>query len=179
MSLMTQVAAGDPSAERTLDSRLRARSLRIARSLLRDEADASDAAQISMLAIFKSAQNYRGESSIERWADRIVVRTSIRALAQRRSRSSTIDGSVAAEDLPVTTDDVSLVAVQYLEQLSPPLRTALVLKYGLEFSVEEIALATEVSVNTVKDRLLRAKQAMRRLVRRDDLPFKTAEVNKP
>jgi RNA polymerase sigma-70 factor, ECF subfamily len=179
LSLMTLVAAADPSAERTLDGRLRARSLRIARSLLRNEADANDAAQVSMLAIFKSAQSYRGESSLEHWADRIVVRTSVRVLAQRRSRSSVIDGNVAAEDLPVAASDTSLVAMQYLEHLSPPLRTVLVLKYGLEFSIEEIALVTEVSVNTVKDRLLRAKEAMRRVVRRDDVPFASAVGRKP
>lgn len=167
VDLMTLVAAADRSAQRALDGRLRARSLRIARSLLRNEADATDASQNSMLEIFRSAKNYRGESSLERWADRIVVRTTMRALAERRSRLTALDGAVSPDDLAAPMPDTASSVADFLEQLPQAMRTALVLKYGLEYSVEEIATATGVSVNTVKDRLLRAKQAMRRMVRRE------------
>lgn len=166
---MTLVAAADRSAQRALDGRLRARSLRIARSLLRNEADATDASQNSMLEIFRSAKNYRGESSLERWADRIVVRTTMRALAERRSRLTAVDAAISPDELAAPIPDTASSVADFLEQLPHAMRTALVLKYGLEYSVEEIATATGVSVNTVKDRLLRAKQAMRRMVRRDQV----------
>jgi RNA polymerase sigma-70 factor (ECF subfamily) len=169
--LMTLVAAADPSAQRRLDGRLRARSLRIARSLLRNEADATDASQISMLEIFKSAKNYRGESSLERWADRIVVRTSVRALSERRSWSVSIEGAISPDDVAAPATHAAHTVLEYLEQLPPPMRTVLVLKYALEYSVDEIAAVTGVSVNTVKDRLLRAKHAIRRVIRRDQVPF--------
>ncbi|MFO0571899.1 MAG: sigma-70 family RNA polymerase sigma factor [Polyangiaceae bacterium] len=56
---------------------------------------------------------------------------------------------------------------EYLEQLPEAQREALVLRHVMGYSVSEIAEATEVSPNTVKDRLLRGTREMRRLIRRD------------
>jgi DNA-directed RNA polymerase specialized sigma24 family protein len=39
----------------------------------------------------------------------------------------------------------------------------------MDFSIDEIAELTEVSPNTVKDRLLHARQQLRKLIRRDRL----------
>jgi RNA polymerase sigma factor (sigma-70 family) len=54
-----------------------------------------------------------------------------------------------------------------LRQLPEPQRVAVVLRYGLDYSVNEIAQATETSPNTVKYRLKEALAKMRRLVHRD------------
>lgn len=167
---MALVAAADPGAARALDTRLRARSFRIARSVLRNEADATDASQSSMVEIFRAATTYRGESSLEHWADRIVVRTSMRALAKRRAWTAPIDGGLTPDEIPVPASQDARSLLQHLQELPPPLRTVLVLKYAHEYSVEEIADLTDVPVNTVKDRLLRAKQAIRRVIRREELP---------
>jgi RNA polymerase sigma-70 factor (ECF subfamily) len=43
----------------------------------------------------------------------------------------------------------------------------LVLRHMLDYSIDDIAELTEVSPNTVKDRLLHAREQLRRLVRRD------------
>jgi RNA polymerase sigma-70 factor (ECF subfamily) len=167
--LMTLVAANDAAAARTLDVRLRGRSLRIARSLLRHEADANDASQIGLLEVFRAASSYRGDSSLEHWADRIVVRASLRSLAKRRAWFGALDDEALPDELanPETAGPEGLL--EQLEYLSPPLRTALILKYGFEYSVEEIAELTETPVNTVKDRLLRGKRALRRVVRREEI----------
>jgi DNA-directed RNA polymerase specialized sigma24 family protein len=45
----------------------------------------------------------------------------------------------------------------------------LVLRHGFEYSIDEIAELTGVSPNTVKDRLLRAREAIRRIIRREQL----------
>jgi RNA polymerase sigma-70 factor (ECF subfamily) len=46
-------------------------------------------------------------------------------------------------------------------------RSALVLRHVMGYSVNEIAELSDVSPNTVKDRLLRGTREMRRLIRRD------------
>jgi DNA-directed RNA polymerase specialized sigma24 family protein len=50
---------------------------------------------------------------------------------------------------------------------------ALVLRHVLGYSVEEIAELTEVSPNTVKDRLVQAREQVRKTLRRELglLPF--------
>jgi RNA polymerase sigma-70 factor (ECF subfamily) len=167
LQLMALAAAADYNAQRLIASRLMERVQRLSRSLLQNRADASDASQASMLEILKSAGTFRGESSLERWADRIVVRTALRAAAKRRAEGVTMWDDV---DMAVNgSSDPSVMVREYLERLSEPARTVLVLRHGFEYSIEEIAELTGVSPNTVKDRLLRAREAIRRIIRREQL----------
>ncbi|MET0595404.1 MAG: RNA polymerase sigma factor [Polyangiaceae bacterium] len=167
LQLMALAAAADPTAQRIIATRLMERVQRLSRSLLQNNADASDASQASLLEILKSAGTFRGESSLERWADRIVVRTALRSAAKRRAEGTTMWDDV---DMAVHgSSDPSVIVREYLDRLSEPARTVLVLRHGFEYSIEEIADLTGVSPNTVKDRLLRAREAIRRLVRREQL----------
>jgi RNA polymerase sigma-70 factor (ECF subfamily) len=167
LQLMALAAAADPTAQRLVATRLMERVQRLSRSLLQNNADASDASQASLLEILKSAGTFRGESSLERWADRIVVRTALRSAAKRRA-----EGMTMWDDIEMAvhgSSDPSVIVREYLDRLSEPARTVLVLRHGFEYSIEEIAELTGVSPNTVKDRLLRAREAIRRLVRREQL----------
>jgi RNA polymerase sigma-70 factor (ECF subfamily) len=167
LQLMSLAAAADPTAQRLIATRLMDRVQRLSRSLLQNNADASDASQASLLEILKSAGTFRGESSLERWADRIVVRTALRSAAKRRA-----EGTAMWDDVEMAvhgSSDPSVIVREYLDRLSEPARTVLVLRHGFEYSIEEIADLTGVSPNTVKDRLLRAREAIRRIVRREQL----------
>ena len=167
LQLMALAAAADPTAQRLIATRLMERVQRLSRSLLQNNADASDASQASLLEILKSAGTFRGESSLERWADRIVVRTALRSAAKRRAEGTTMWDDI---DMAVHgSSDPSVMVREYLDRLSEPARTVLVLRHGFEYSIEEIADLTGVSPNTVKDRLLRAREAIRRVVRREQL----------
>jgi RNA polymerase sigma-70 factor (ECF subfamily) len=168
-SLLTARAAqADPAAQGALVQRLMGRVQRLSRALLRNAADASDASQASMVQILKSAGTYRGEGSLESWADRIVFRTAMRtSSAERRRRDAGhIDDSLA---FVKASSDPAVLVREYLDRLSEAQRTALLLRHGFGYSVEEIASLTEVSPNTVKDRLLRARATIRRLMRRERL----------
>ena len=167
LQLMALAAAADPTAQRLIATRLMDRVQRLSRSLLQNNADASDASQASLLEILKSAGTFRGESSLERWADRIVVRTALRSAAKRRAEGTTMWDDV--EMAVHGSSDPSVIVREYLDRLSEPARTVLVLRHGFEYSIEEIAELTGVSPNTVKDRLLRAREAIRRIVRREQL----------
>jgi RNA polymerase sigma-70 factor (ECF subfamily) len=166
--LMARVARGDPESQRFLVRRLLSRLQRLCRALLRNSYDAQDAAQVSMLEVIQSARGFRGDSSVERWADRITVRTAL-----RMSRSEK-----RAQRLPVTPEPLrataaagedAVLAQEYLGRISERQRTVLILRHGFEYSIEEIAELTGISANTVKDRLLRGRGIMRRMLRREQL----------
>lgn len=53
--------------------------------------------------------------------------------------------------------------------LSERQRTVVVLRHALDYSIERIAALEGATASTVKDRLLRARTAMRRMFRREDL----------
>jgi RNA polymerase sigma-70 factor (ECF subfamily) len=170
--LAHQVAV-DPQARERLVLRLRPRVRRVAATLLHHAADADDAAQVALVEILKAAPSYRGESSLEAWADRIAVRTAIRIARERRLASVRSDPEVEPDDLhhppapAPLSESIPRPIRAYLDRLPEARRTVLVLRHAFGHSVDEIAELTGVSVNTVKDRLLHARDQVRRMVRRD------------
>jgi RNA polymerase sigma-70 factor, ECF subfamily len=64
------------------------RLYRIARGILRNNADAEDAVQEAYLSAFANLASYRGEGSLKSWLSRIVINES---LGRVRQRHSTID----------------------------------------------------------------------------------------
>jgi RNA polymerase sigma factor (sigma-70 family) len=169
VALMHRAAEGDPAAQRAVIGRLMRRVQRLARVLLRHRDDASDASQASLLEILRSAASFRGDSSLERWADRIVVRTALRlSRGRRRDAGSPLEEHVMPSIAP--RNEIGLHASEYLDGLPEAQRTVLILRCGYEYSIEEISEFTQASPNTVKDRLKRAREGVRRAIRREELP---------
>jgi RNA polymerase sigma-70 factor (ECF subfamily) len=168
--LMELVAAGDPRARSMLAMRLSGRFRRLLRGLLGDARDADDAAQDALVEVLSSAHGYRGEASIERWADRIAVRTGLRF--HRRERRAAIDdvdpdeiGAVALE--PAHRDDLPRPLLAYLDQLPAKERQVLFLKHGLGYSLPEVAEIVGAARSTTKYRLMTALARLRKVIRRD------------
>jgi RNA polymerase sigma-70 factor (ECF subfamily) len=169
---LTASAVSDPAARDRLARRLAPRIRRLTAAFLRDAADAEDAAQAAMLEILSAAAAFRGESKLETWADRIAVRIAIRAARARRLASVRGSAQLEPDQLasppePDAPDALPRSLAHYLDALAEARRSVLVLRHVLGYSLPEIAELTGVSVNTVKDRLLAAREAVRKLVRRD------------
>jgi RNA polymerase sigma-70 factor (ECF subfamily) len=169
-------AALDPAAREELARHLRPRVRKLAASVLRNAEDAEDAAQLALFEITRAAASFRGDSCLETWADRIALRTAIRVARQRRLASVRTASDVEPDELQAPSSHQELreglpqsIRV-YLDQLPEARRTALVLRHVMGYSIEEIAELTETSVNTVKDRLLSAREQVRRMVRRETNP---------
>jgi RNA polymerase sigma-70 factor, ECF subfamily len=174
LSLMRRVAASDKHAQRVLAHRLASRVRRISQRLLSNRADADDASQLALIEILRSAATYRDISTIERWADRITVRTVLRHAREQRRRlwqlGTLIDmdsiGASTAE--PGSTPQTTPRAVEeYLAELPPARREVLVMKHSLGYTTEEIAELTDNPIGTVKDRLVAARKQLRKLIVRD------------
>jgi RNA polymerase sigma-70 factor (ECF subfamily) len=172
-SLMKRVAAADKHAQRVLAHRLAARVRRISQRLLSNRADADDASQLALIEILRSAATYKDISTIERWADRITVRTVLRHAREQRRRlwqlGTLIDmDSIGASSDPTPTSRTTPRAVEdYLAELPPARREVLVMKHSLGYTTEEIAELTDNPIGTVKDRLVAARKQLRKLIVRD------------
>jgi RNA polymerase sigma-70 factor, ECF subfamily len=170
-ALMQRVASSDSSAWSQVATRLLPRVRMVARGLLRSDADAADATQNALLEVLRSAGNFRGESSLETWADRITVRVSLRA-ARRRGRESVDleavpEPATAPEERP--SELLPRPLLEYLDRLSPARREVLTLRYMLDYSVIEISETLSVPRDTIKYRLKQALSELRGHVRRDQL----------
>ena len=174
LALMKLVAGGDTHAQRVLAHRLAPRVRRLAQRLLRSAADADDASQVALMEILRSAESYREEASVERWADRIAVRTALRQARDQRRRGLLSFGGDDADALPsepneaeATREETPRALDEYLAELPAQRREVLVLKHALGYSTEEIAELVDKPVGTVKDRLVAARKQLRRVITRE------------
>jgi RNA polymerase sigma-70 factor, ECF subfamily len=174
LSLMRRVAAADRHAQRVLAHRLAARVQRISQRLIRNRADADDASQMALIEILRSAGTYQDISSIERWADRITVRTVLRHARDQRRRPWQIGHFIDAETVsaapPEEPNDRQAAprpVDEYLAELPASRREVLVMKHSLGYTTQEIAEMTRNPVGTIKDRLVAARKQLRKLIGRD------------
>jgi len=168
--LVERALGGHEPARRQIVEQLSRRVRTIALSILGNSADADDAMQHIFLELFQSLASFSGEH-LAPWADSIAVRTAVRHARSRRVRSAR-DACVDPEELSaeLTTPaghGVPRALVEYLAELPETRRVALVLRHVLGYTVEEIAELTDVSPNTVKDRLVQARAQVRKTLRRD------------
>lgn len=88
------------------------------------------------------------------------MRTTLRhARRGRRLALDQLEERLAPRVAP--SGDHSVAARECLALLTEGSRTLLLLRCGLEYSIDEIAELTQVSPNTVKDRLKRARECLR------------------
>jgi RNA polymerase sigma-70 factor (ECF subfamily) len=176
LSLMRRVASSDRHAQRVLAHRLAARVQRISQRLIRNRADADDASQLALIEILRSAGTYQDISSIERWADRITVRTVLRHARDQRRRPWQLAGRVDAEHVSsaaVEPEESSSGPAaprpvdEYLAELPAARREVLVMKHSLGYTTQEIAELTNSPIGTIKDRLVAARKQLRKLIGRD------------
>lgn len=163
---MHAVATGNRDAQRELVLRLSGRVLRLARLLARTSADAEDAAQRTLMEIIASAASYSATASLEVWADRITVRTTLRLIHKETRRRALLLRWLTPDVLPwggapsVRATELQGVA-PLLGRLSHERREVIVLRHVLDYEVEEIAELTQTPVGTVKDRLVQARKQLR------------------
>lgn len=172
-ALVEAVLRGDARAEHSLITRLLPHLRAVARAILGANADADDGVQVSLMRVLERASSYRGDAPIERWARTVAVRACLRLAESNRRHRPTDDAGddiVDAQDDDVLIDTLPGPIAAYLDQLPAAQREALMLRHALGYSVAEVAELIGAPVDTVKSRLMYGLRALRRSIRRDQLP---------
>lgn len=129
---------------------------RLSVSYLHSDADAQDAVQQAI----ENAWRHRARVKPERfrpWLTRIVINECISQL--RRGRRVLLTGRMELYGEQAEMPDPTLSDA--LSRLPEKLRTPLLLHYMEDFSVKEVAQALGVPGSTVRNRLARARSALR------------------
>ncbi|HKW34765.1 MAG TPA: sigma-70 family RNA polymerase sigma factor [Candidatus Acidoferrum sp.] len=174
---------GDHQAVETLFRRYQRPLFQTALRVLGNTEDAEDALQDGLLSAYRNLKRFEGRSQFSTWLTRIVINA---ALMRRRSAKArpavSLDEQPREDELPATerfADDgltpeqvfanteIREMLSENLDQLSPLLRTAFVLREVQGYSTGEAAKKLGVTENTLKARLWRARhQLAERLGRR-------------
>lgn len=165
--LLERHVAGDPDAFGELFQRHRDRLWAVAVRTLGDPEEASDALQDAMIAAFRRADSFRGESAVTTWLHRIVVNAALDRMRRSAARPATTGQDEPALDAlatsgrplsdPSGTTDTSMDVQAALRTLVPDQRAALVLVDMLGYSVADAADVLGVSAGTVKSRAARGR----------------------
>lgn len=152
--------------------------------LLGDQEDARDAAQETFLKVYRSLPSFRGDSGLKTWIYRIAINQAMNQQRwwrrRRREETVSLDLSRGESDLTLGSSIPSRNAspeqtaidneregrvMRALDQIKQEYRVALVLREIEEFSYEEIAEALSISIGTVKSRIARGREELRRRVK--------------
>jgi RNA polymerase sigma-70 factor (ECF subfamily) len=131
---------------------------------------AEEVVQDTMLAVWRGAGSFRGESSVRSWVVGIARRQTRDRLRGRRLR--VVDDAFLA-DQPSSGPGPEVTALDRAElaevkgairELALPHREVLGLAFGSGLSLREVAGVLEIPVGTVKSRLAAARTALSRIL---------------
>ena len=171
---------GDPDAMGQLLEAYQRRLYSICYRMVRNEHDARDLTQDSMVRVIQGLDSYDGRSKLSTWIIRVTMNTCLSYLRKQRLRrhgsldpasenaaAGPIDPRSTGELLPssrVELSEMRLVLGRAMMRLDPDMRAVLVLRDMQDLEYQSIAHSLEVPIGTVKSRLFRARLALRAAV---------------
>lgn len=165
--------SGDREAYGPLVERHQAQVFRLCLAILADVHDAQDCAQQAFIKAYRRLETFRGQAAFGTWLTRIAINQCKDRLRQRRRRRTlSLDaalesGAPLPEALvaqPEATAEPRPVPAALLERLSPGERELVErLARDQDASYQDLGSALGLSVDSVKGRLKRARQKLRRL----------------
>jgi RNA polymerase sigma-70 factor, ECF subfamily len=169
--LLGRHVAGDREAFGELFGRHRDRLWAVGLRTIGDPEEAADALQDAMIAAFRRADRFRGDSAVTTWLHRIVVNAALDRMRRRQARPVTSGQDEDALDAlavgahspadPAECSDTALDVRAALRKLVPEQQAALVLVDMLGYSILDAAQVLGVSEGAVKSRAARGRERLR------------------
>lgn len=173
--------------------RYNGRLFRVARAILKDDAEAEDAVQDGYLDAYRHIDSFRGDSQVGTWLVRIVANQALMRLRKQKRERVVIPFQPAAggpdhDREPEVADqkaespsaatlraEIRKMLEHRIDELPVAFRTVFTLREVEEMTVEETADALGIPAATVRTRLFRARALLRESLARD-LDLATGDV---
>jgi RNA polymerase sigma factor (sigma-70 family) len=168
--LVGRVADGDAAALAVLYRRYGGRLFGFVRRYARDRMVAEEILQDTLLAVWRSAHQYAGRSSVQTWLFGIARRQAHNRLRVQQPQqvplggdglASWVDPAPGPVEWAIANAQGAALAAA-IDALAPQHREVLALAFGAQVPHREIAEILGVPVGTVKSRLHHARAALTR-----------------
>src|SRR5882724_3704891 len=175
--LVNELQAGSETAFDWLVTHYHGPVYNLILSMLGDTSDAADGTQEVFLKAFRGIRCFRQGSSLKTWLYRIAIREALnhkRWFKRHLQKNVSIDAEVEEGQAPIEIEDlgatpfeqlatreIQAVVQDALQQVPGVFRTAVILRDLEGLSYEEVAEVLEVSVGTVKSRILRGRRSLK------------------
>ncbi|MBL8378195.1 MAG: RNA polymerase sigma factor RpoE [Burkholderiales bacterium] len=174
--LVERVQRGDKNAYGLLVAKYQRKLLRLVSRIVRDPSEVEDVVQEAFIKAYRALPNFRGESAFYTWLYRIGINTAKNHLATLRRRATTTstkdpDEAETFDEVEqlrdINTPETMLMSRQVadtvnaaMERLPEELRRAITLREVEAMSYEDIAVAMDCPIGTVRSRIFRAREAI-------------------
>ncbi len=173
--LIRRAQLGDVAAFERLVATIIPRIRRFARAFAHCNEDADDLAQEALIKVYRAIGSYRFEAAFSTWVFTLVRNCFRDAAKGQAARLRALDNAVGpggpdAEEGPPQADALMEQAEERqrlwraIGEVPAEFRTALVLSDIEGFSYDEIAAVEKVALGTVKSRISRGREQLRRLL---------------
>ncbi len=166
---------GDQGAFAQLVSRYQRQVHNLAYRMLGNPEDAEDAAQEAFLRAYTALPSFQVGRKFSSWLLAIASNLCIDILRRRRYAWLSLDDVayrlVAPAEEPwrgVVREEEASQVQHLLQRLPEKYRLVVILRYWYDFSYEEIAETTGLTLNTVKTRLHRARNMIARALEEEE-----------
>lgn len=176
--LVRLAQAGDPEAFRAIMQRGNQRLFRVARGVVRDDAEAEDVLQEAYVRAFAAIGGFRGEAGVMTWLTRIVLNEARGRLRRRRPmvgleqiEAAQMDGAqvirfpnafgTASPEADAARAQIRALIEHAVDELPEAFRVVFIMRDIEECSIEETAANLDIRPETVKTRLHRARRLLR------------------
>lgn len=166
--LLSRIRTGDKLAYKELINRHKDYAFTVAYRILNSREDAEEVSQDAFMQVFGALHSFNGESKFTTWFYRIVFNAAL--MQKRKNRIFTDDIETSSEAFLVSNSSDSTEdlrknerqkAIQRaLQNLSADDAMMLTLFYLKEQSLEEIAEITQISAETAKVKIHRARKRL-------------------
>jgi len=173
--LVTRALRREGAAFRIIMTRHNQRLYRLARGIVGRAGEAEDVVQEAYVRAFRNLQTFRGDSALSTWLSRIVINEALGRLrkAKREGRAAALQAAQAeiiqfpgnAGDDPERTmaqRQILHLVEEATDRLPAPFRAVFVARVIEGLSIEETAELLGIKPETVKTRLHRARQMVRK-----------------
>lgn len=183
--LVRRIGQDDQVAFEIVMRRHNRRLFRVARAILKDDAEAEDALQDAYLDAYRHIAGFRGGARLSTWLTRIVINQALMRLRKQKRERVVVpfrgrhledpdqaEADVAdtrTESPPAATlrAEIRRVLERRIDELPVAFRTVFVMREVEDLTVEETAACLSIPAATVRTRLFRARALLREALARD------------
>lgn len=174
-ALVERVQSGDRRAFDLLVRKYQHKVIGLVSRYVRNHAECEDIAQESFMRAWRAIATFRGDSAFYTWLYKIAVNTAKNHLVAMKRRPPTDDVDVedatfmvgaermqdnATPEHEMMRQEIEQSVFSTVQELPEELRTAITLREVDGLSYDEIALAMDCPIGTVRSRIFRAREAI-------------------
>ncbi len=167
-AFITRLKENDSKAQRVFYEQLAPKMYGICLRFALIREDADDILQDGFIRVFKHIVDFRGEGSLEGWVRRTIVNTAINYYKKKIKRGINTDLEHVKGKVKETNNIVEKMAadelLELINELPPGYRTVFNLNVIEGYTHKEIGQLLEISENTSKSQLSRARISLQKKI---------------